>query len=62
MGGIECWKMLVVMKVSRVADTSLGTTPGPSKRAARVHAGEDAQGVSDRQDTRISSNYPRPGE
>lgn len=29
MGGIKCCKVFVVMKVSRVADASLGTTPGP---------------------------------
>ena len=35
---------------------------GSQKRAAKIQAGADVRGVSDRQDTRICSNYPRPGE
>lgn len=40
MGGIECWKMSAIMKLSRVADTLLGTTPGPRNGQRKCRQGK----------------------
>lgn len=38
--GIDCWKVFVVMKMNRVGDTLLGTTPGPRNGQRRLRQGQ----------------------